>query len=142
MSVQADILTTICRRGRTRNDLGDFQMSQLLSENDRSDLDRAGIFEGAQFPTNLSSIPDVNIPVSTSNERVRVIWGTNIIISDAISSFRSFLANFTLSQRKRFECSSPESPLPNISPSDLNPLYPRLLTQVHIHCLFGCCFIA
>jgi len=61
---------------------------------------------------------------------VRVIWGTNIIIADAISSFRSFLANFTLAQRKRFEASAPNAPLPTLASSDLEPFYPRLLAQV------------
>lgn len=101
-------------------------MSQLLSDQDRSELDRPAA-AGAAPPSNLGSIPE---DAPTGNERVRVIWGTNIIISDAISSFRSFLSNFTLAQRKRHEANGPNAPLPNILPSDLEPLYPRLFSQI------------
>lgn len=123
-----DIPGTI-RRNRIRNDLGDFQMSQLLSDQDRSDAERVGGMN--LLPSELSSFGGERpAPVVAADERVRVIWGTNIIIADAISSFRSFLANFTMAQRKRFESSANEA-LPNITANDLEPLYPRLLGQVH-----------
>ena len=103
-------------------------MSQLLS--DRSEMDRPGM---DALPSQLSSVAGDEMThgaAAPGNERVRVIWGTNIIIADAISSFRSFLANFTLAQRKRFETSGPNMPLPRIVATDLDPLYPRLLGQV------------
>lgn len=109
-------------------------MSQLLSEQDHSEAERMGQH---MLPSELSSLGGVdgvadrvNNATAGNEERVRVIWGTNIIIADAITSFRSFLANFTMAQRKRFDSSGPDQPLPNINATDLEPLYPRLLSQI------------
>lgn len=69
--------------------------------------------------------------VTISSERIRVIWGTNIVISDAIAAFRSFLASFVPAQRKQWEaglCS--DGALPVILADDYDPLYPRLLLQI------------
>lgn len=108
--------------------MGDFQMSQLMSDQDRSDVDRP--MPGV-LPSNLSSIADAEPGAHAGgNERVRVIWGTNIIIADAITSFRTFLSSFTMAQRKRHDASGPNMPLPNISPADLEPFYPSLLAQI------------
>lgn len=69
------------------------------------------------------------IPAQTeSAERVRVIWGTNIVISDTISAFKSFLVNFTLAHR--FGTGSEERNHQLLS-SDFEPLYPRLLRQLN-----------
>lgn len=115
-------------------------MSQLLSDHDRSDYERPALNSGALgFPNQLDSIADAelnDLPQQESrygndgNERVRVIWGTNIIISEAICSFRTFLSSFTLAQRKRFDASSPNSPIPELKALDLEPFYPRLLSQI------------
>lgn len=59
-----------------------------------------------------------------SAERLRVIWGTNIVISDAISSFKNFLHDFTLAHRSLFEKTVVNHP------NDYEPLYPKLLEQV------------
>lgn len=109
-------------------------MSQLLSDNEgglalnseRSALGplQSDAYQGETFDEYRSARQ------ANGSERIRVIWGTNIVISDAISAFRNFLANFTLAQRKRFEASAPNAPLPDVHASDLEPLYPRLLGQV------------
>lgn len=106
-------------------------MSQLLSDHDRSDADTIGL-NGGILPSNLGSVAEREpaLPNASENERVRVIWGTNIIISEAITSFRSFLTNFTMAQRKRFEASGLNAPLPTIAAGDLEPYYPRLFQQV------------
>lgn len=67
------------------------------------------------------------------SERVRVIWGTNIVISDAIAAFKSFLVGFTMAHRKIAEARAqgPDAPLPSTSALDLDPYYPRLLQQIH-----------
>jgi hypothetical protein len=66
------------------------------------------------------------------NERVRVIWGTNIVISDAIGAFRSFLLNFTVAHRKMADARTiePDAPIPTTTARDLEPLYPRLFQQI------------
>lgn len=65
-------------------------------------------------------------------ERVRVIWGTNIVISDAIAAFRSFITEFTPAHRKLSDAREHGEgvALPGTSAHDLEPLYPRLLQQV------------
>lgn len=115
-------------------------MSQLLSDHDRSEYDRPILNSNLDLPHRLVSAAEVDPPSNMNyqqarngaddNERVRVIWGTNIIISEAISSFRAFLSSFTLAQRKRFEASGPNAPLPELTAVDLEPFYPRLLAQI------------
>lgn len=121
------------RRGRVRTELGDLQMSQLLSDNEGGlalHSERSGLGPLQSDFNHQNDEVMINGQQHRTEERVRVIWGTNIVISDAISAFRSFLANFTLAQRKRFEAATPNAPLPDILASDLEPLYPRLLSQV------------
>ena len=72
------------------------------------------------------------------SSRVRVIWGTNIVISEAMSSFRSFLDSFTAAHRKMWEARQKqeegmhdeEFAMPSITAMDVEPLYPRLLQQI------------
>lgn len=73
--------------------------------------------------------------VATNPTNVKVIWGTNIVISDAIAAFRSFLLSFCPAQRKRMEqeeeAENSMAMLPTITAADLEPLYPRLLRLIH-----------
>ena len=71
---------------------------------------------------------EINSPPTESAERVRVIWGTNIVISETISAFKSFLINFTLAHR--FGNDSEERGHQLLA-SDFEPLYPRLLRQLN-----------
>jgi DNA replication licensing factor MCM4 len=71
---------------------------------------------------------ETNIPQTESAERVRVIWGTNIVISETISAFKSFLVNFTLAHR--FGNDSEERGHQLLA-SDFEPLYPRLMRQLN-----------
>ena len=108
-------------------------MSQLLSDNEGGlglHSERSGLGPLQSDHPFDEALRDGQQQQQRAAERVRVIWGTNIVISDAISAFRNFLANFTLAQRKRFEAATPNAPLPEILASDLDPLYPRLLAQV------------
>lgn len=113
-------------------------MSQLLSDNEGGGLglgsERSGLGplpSDAGFRGGDAAVGGGQQQQPSPAERIRVIWGTNIVISDAISAFRNFLANFTPAQRKRFEAAAvPDGPLPEILAADLDPLYPRLLAQV------------
>ena len=55
---------------------------------------------------------------------VRLIWGTTVNIHEAMTSFRNFLNNFTLADRKR-KFNEP------ISAEDRRPFYPQLLTHMY-----------
>lgn len=82
---------------------------------------------------------------SSSSDRVRVIWGTNIVVSDAISVFKDFLTKFTIAHRKISDQRSAilsslknsETPSASIitptsrtTSSDLEAFYPKLLAQI------------
>ncbi len=81
----------------------------------------------------IGASPAVNRHVPPSNERVRVIWGTNIVISDAIAAFRAFLMSFTMAHRKISDArlQDPSIPLAPTTALDLEPLYSRLFQQIH-----------
>lgn len=150
------------RRPRARTELGDLQLEDMLSASDAglsaattNPQNRTPAAQSRPQPEDHLSVAAPSIPnqprgtnrhdaadtarVPNTNERVRVIWGTNIVISDAISAFRSFLLDFTTAHRKMADArahasSSPSgsrSPLPTTSAMDLEPLYPRLLQQIH-----------
>lgn len=72
-----------------------------------------------------SSTGNLDSQVSDPSISVRLIWGTTININEAMSSFRDFLTNFTLEQRK----SLANEP---VREEDNLPFYPRLLNQVRI----------
>ncbi|KAI9263522.1 MCM2/3/5 family-domain-containing protein [Helicostylum pulchrum] len=55
---------------------------------------------------------------------VRLIWGTTVNIHEAMTSFRNFLNNFTLSHRKR-QSNEP------VTHQDMAPFYPALLNHVY-----------
>lgn len=83
-----------------------------------------------------------NTSSSSSSDRVRVIWGTNIVVSDAISVFKEFLTKFTLAHRKISDqrasiaasIKNSETPSDTASSrttsSDLEAFYPKLLAQI------------
>lgn len=115
-SSQADPLGT--RRARGRNELGD----------------RARFMESVE---ELLSDAAEQSAAAVANEPVKVIWGTNIVISETIAAFRSFLRNFSLAQRHLYEHQQNESgsaPVPLLDDSlmaaDLEPYYPKLLRKV------------
>ena len=124
------------RRIRVRHELGDASggiMPQLVSDSAATDAIVAAS-EAPQPPDSIMDDSEINEPMDNSapvqsTERVRVIWGTNIVISDTIAAFKSFLANFTLAHR--FSAGSAEAGDRNLLASDFEPLYPRLLRQLH-----------
>ncbi|PJF16702.1 DNA helicase, partial [Paramicrosporidium saccamoebae] len=139
------------RRARTRTELGAVHLEQMLSESDAGFTAATAtnmIVNGASNTRELEQLSvaasnphqqhELALPssegagVGHTNERVRVIWGTNIVISDAISAFKSFLSNFTTAHRKMAEAraAGPDAPLPTTMAHDLEPLYPRLLQQI------------
>lgn len=84
----------------------------------------------ADVPQMSSELLNTSPP--QGGERVRVIWGTNIVISDAIESFRTFLENFTISHRRILEAKNTANvTLPRTEALDLEPYYPRMLNQIH-----------
>lgn len=81
------------------------------------------IIAGSEMMT--ESINEYQGPPAT--ERIRVIWGTNIMISETINAFKSFLLNFTLAHRFGNDMEHQQS----LSSTDFEPIYPRLLRQLH-----------
>jgi len=92
-----------------RTELGDFHMAPLVTESE---------------PNAMEITP-------SAPQNVKVIWGTSIVINEAIATFRSFLLAFVPAQRKRMEAEQPGAALPLIMAVDLEPLYPRLLQLIH-----------
>lgn len=78
---------------------------------------------GGQHAAYPSSTGNLDSQVSDPSISVRLIWGTTININEAMGSFRDFLTNFTLQQRKTLS----NEP---IREEDNLPFYPRLLSQV------------
>lgn len=115
MSSQADAPLAGSRRVR-RTELGDIHIPQLVSDSEGRPAAR-------EAPSSLPMLPSDAAPET----RTRVIWGTNIVITDAIADFRTFLANFTRAHRRRAET---QGALPALTASDVEPMYPRLLRQI------------
>lgn len=74
---------------------------------------------------------------AAASEPVKVIWGTNIVITEAISSFKSFLANFSIAQRHLYNNQNDTNGNNNVPlldedmmAADLEPYYPKLLQKV------------
>lgn len=106
------------RRARGRNELGD----------------RTRYLEGVEELISESENTASGI-AAAANEPVKVIWGTNIVITETIASFKSFLRNFSLAQRHLYDHQSNHSssaPLldDSILATDLEPYYPTLLKKV------------
>lgn len=104
------------RRARGRNELGD----------------RSRYLEGVE---EMLSETDV-APASSAGEPIKVIWGTNIVISESIAALKSFLSNFSLAQRHLYEHQLDNSTTPtpllddSIMAADLEPYYPKILKKV------------
>jgi DNA replication licensing factor MCM4 len=81
----------------------------------------------SQPPAMLPSEQTDNQMPQEAPERVRVIWGTDIRISETIAAFKSFLATFTLEHR--FGASAGQAD--QMLASDYEPLYPRLMRQLY-----------
>lgn len=78
-----------------------------------------------QTPSNrMSSQANMDTQESDPSLPVRLIWGTTVNIHEAMTSFRNFLNNFTLAQRKR-KLNEPINPQ-----EDNQPFYPKLLAHV------------
>lgn len=103
------------------------------------------VLQDGSDPTALGPMADsqVALPSSTlgqelqdSVEKVRVIWGTNIVIKETVTSFRDFLINFTMGHKRLAGLDDAESTLPPPTPQnatplyDVEPFYPRLLRQL------------
>lgn len=88
--------------------------------NEHVSISNSNIGEVVEIPDNLNT---------TTVERVRVIWGTNIVISDALSSFRSFLQNYTRAHRRVYENRFGRASEETLS-ADFEPCYLNLLRQV------------
>lgn len=82
-----------------------------------------GVSTGGQHAAYPSSTGNLDSQVSDPSISVRLIWGTTININEAMGSFREFLTNFTLQQRKALANEE-------IREEDNLPFYPRLLNQV------------
>lgn len=95
------------------------------------DVDCLSIAPSNPHQPNRAQIPDP--PIAPANERVRVIWGTNIVISGAIEAFKRFIREFTRAHRKAFDSQlqGPDAPLPATTANDLEPYYPQLLRQIY-----------
>lgn len=95
------------------------------------DVDGLSIAPSNPHQPNRAQIPDP--PIAPTNERVRVIWGTNIVISGAIEAFKRFIREFTRAHRKAFDSQlqGPDAPLPTTTANDLEPYYPQLLRQIY-----------
>lgn len=139
LSSQVDPLGA--RRGRSRIELGaglsgsDAGLTAATAHVMAQELDQLSVAASNPHYQN----PAVNMASDTgqvssfnTDERVRVIWGTNIVISDAIAAFRSYITKFTMAHRKMADAriSDPDAPLPTTTAQDLEPLYPRLLGQI------------
>jgi hypothetical protein len=111
------------RRARGRNDLGD----------------RTRYLEGVEEL--ISEGESTSNVVEPSSEPVKVIWGTNIVITETIAAFKSFLRNFSLAQRHLYEQQSDSASfsVPMLDDSllaaDMEPFYPKMLKKVHIFIL-------
>ena len=140
------------RRPRARNDL---RAAPFESPLPPSDAGSVGDVTGVSQPRNTTNAPlaldqlsmaasnphqravtadDGNeAPIPPARERVRVIWGTNIIIADAIAAFKSFLRAFTMAHRKMHEtrAAGPDVPLPVTNAHDLEPFYPKLFQRIY-----------
>lgn len=149
---------TFPRRARGRSELGLSNTDPAMSESDagiasemlmrpapgavggrQQDLDELSMAmshprhrPGTEDERTTSRLFGGTVTHQAAEQRVRVIWGTNIIIADAMASFKAFLTGFTMAHRKIFEARSqgPDAPLPVTTAQDLDPLYPRLLQQI------------
>ncbi|CAO3669152.1 unnamed protein product [Umbelopsis ramanniana] len=82
-----------------------------------------GVSTGGQHAAYPSSTGNLDSQVSDPSISVRLIWGTTININEAMGSFREFLTNFTLQQRKALANEE-------VREEDNLPFYPRLLNQM------------
>lgn len=114
--------------------------STIIGANPGRPQELDGISVAISNPRHRLGFEEGRIPHSDSfaaanqgeEQRVRVIWGTNIVIADAMASFKTFLMGFTVAHRRIFEArlQGPDAPLPVTTAQDLDPLYPRLLQQI------------
>ena len=111
----------------------------------RSGLGESSLFDGTEEMLTTPSDPpsshpqlDPNgvpiSPVGLPDEKVKVIWGTNIVVRDAILAFKDFLANFTPGHRKISEGTSLKGEL-----GELETLYSELFRKIYLteSCVFN-----
>lgn len=112
---------------RRRGDINPGRVMQhLLYSSLGSDLP-----DGAQTPTRLSSA-QID-PTSDPTAVQRVIWGTNVDVTEAISMFKDFIANFTMAHKINFMMENSNEMEGNesvITPSDNLPFYDHYLSEV------------
>jgi DNA replication licensing factor MCM4 len=72
-----------------------------------------------------SMSPSNNPNAEPLPQKIKVIWGTNIVVRDAVIAFREFLASFTLGHAKIAQGISLSESL-----QDTVPIYPAIFTQI------------
>lgn len=93
-----------------------------LSSFDTPQTPRTTTFVRTPYAAQTPSINDTQ--ETDPSLSVRLIWGTTVNIHEAMTSFRNFLNNFTLADRKR-KFNEP------ITPEDRKPFYPQLLVHLY-----------
>lgn len=133
LSSEADAHGNLLRRLR-RNDLGESQVlsmaSQSLQHTPR--LDANGNAVGGNATEAASNFaPSAHETAHggslAADQRIKVIWGTNIVVRDCVLAFREFLAGFTPGHRKIADGQALGD-----ADVDTQPVYPQLLEQIHI----------
>lgn len=113
-SSQADIARAQRRGNTRRNDIGLNGITQYFGT--QSDVLGESQIDEQQMESSQMDIGD----------KVRVVWGTTVVISETIAAFKNFLNDFTPAHRKNFEGIAPNGS------DDMIPLYPKLLQQVFL----------
>lgn len=128
LTSQRSMMSNNSGNRRRRGDINPGRVMQhLLYSSLGSDLP-----EGAQTPNHQSSAHD---PTSDPTAVQRVIWGTNVDVTEAISMFKDFISNFTMAHKIRFmaENSNEMDNEAESSPSDHLPFYDHYLSELLMH---------
>jgi hypothetical protein len=110
-------------------------MHHLLYSSLGSDLP-----EVAQASAHISSAPID--PTSDPTAVQRVIWGTNVDVTEAISMFKEFISNFTMAHKIRYMMENSDEMIgnePEMNPSDHLPFYDHYLSEVILNHLKHSC---
>lgn len=91
---------------------------------------RSGLGDASFLETNQTIEPTSDAAVAapaqlSEDQKVKVIWGTNIVVKETISAFRSFLTSFTAAHRQLYQGGTLGGDF-----SETEPLYPALIRQL------------